>query len=169
MPSSGKVQILNDGEIQRKLKRMAYEIYENCFHEQEIYVVGIKERGCLLAEHLLPYLKELSNMRIHSLEIASNKADASKYEFTPSLEKKDLKGKTVILVDDVLNTGKTLMYAASALLHYNCKQLMTAVLVNRRHRMFPIRADIVGLTLSTTLKEHIDVSFEGNKPAVYLR
>ncbi len=169
MPDKESVQILNADDIQRKLKRMAYELHEACFNEKEIYLVGIRERGCMLVDHLLPYLQEISKIKIHVLEIELNKTDPSKYSFGNDFESKELRNKTVILVDDVLNTGRTLMYAASALVLQKCKQLISVVLVNRRHRMFPVRADIVGLTLSTTLKEHIEVKLKQKNPAVYLQ
>ena len=169
MPNSGKVKILSEDEIQRKLRRMSYEIHENCFHEKEVFLIGIRERGCQLVEHLLPHLKKISKAKIEVLEIGLDKKDPSKYAFTEGFDQKCLKGKTVILTDDVLNTGKTLMYAASALLLNHCRQLVTVVLVNRRHRLFPIRADIVGLTLSTTLKEHIEVELKKKDSAVYLK
>ena len=168
MPNSNSVEILKTQEIEKKLQRMAYEIHENTYAEKQVILLGIKERGCKLAEKLLPYLHEISKDKFILQEIALDKKDPTKYEFTEGFDPQLMRSKSVVLIDDVLNTGKTLMYAAAAVMFQHCSSLLTVILVNRRHRLFPVRADIVGLTLSTTLKEHIRVYLDSKKMAVYL-
>ncbi|MFP5471967.1 MAG: phosphoribosyltransferase family protein, partial [Bacteroidia bacterium] len=86
-----------------------------------------------------------------------------------SLSKDDFKGKTIVLVDDVLNSGKTMLHVIADLTRFDCKIIRTVVLVDRMHRLYPVRADFVGLTLSTTLEEHIEVEFEKDEINAYLR
>ncbi len=151
--------ILKEEKIDQKIKRMAYQIYEKFADESEIVVVGIREKGALLAEKIADELRSFAEPKI-TLESLKLKKGELKAEPEISFSKKDLDGKVVALVDDVLNSGITLIHAASHLLDANIKELTTIVLVDRRHRKFPIRADIVGMTLSTTLQEHIEVDLE---------
>lgn len=162
-----KTLILNNKQIQQKINRIAYEIYENNFEEKELILIGIKGSGFTFAQKIFDSLKSISNLKIKLLEFNIDKTDPLKKINLPAAEK-ELSKKTVILIDDVLNTGKVMMYSARHLLDYPLKRLVTAVLINRRHRSFPIRADYVGMTLSTTMQEHISVQFKKNKDAVYL-
>lgn len=160
--------ILNNKQVQQKINRIAYEIFENNYEEKELVIIGIHGSGFVFAKKLADAIAKVAPVKIRLSELNINKENPLKAKATVPVQEKEFAGKTVLLVDDVLNTGKVLMYAAKFLLDFPVKRLVTAVLVNRRHRSFPIRADYVGLTLSTTLQEHIAVEFRKNKDAVYL-
>lgn len=147
---------------------MAHEIHENNYMEKELTLVGVVGRGSEVAARLGKLLSSISDLTVFVEKIELDKEKPLNSEVTFSGELKSLKGKSVVLVDDVLNSGRTLIYAAKFLLDAEPKKLATAALVDRFHRKFPIRADFVGLTLSTNLKEHISVEMMKGKEAVYL-
>ncbi len=162
-----KVLILNQKQIKQKTQRIAHEIYENHYKEKEIVMVGIKNSGLVLAKRLKKIIESISDLTVtlHSIELNKDKPTQDTIRF--SGEQSDLKNKALVVIDDVLNSGRTLVYVVKFLLDYPVKSMKTVVLVDRFHRKFPVRADIVGLTLSTNLKEHISVDF--SKPeGVYL-
>lgn len=166
---SNKVKILDKTQIRQKLNRLAYEVYENNFHEKTLLIVGIEGNGYKVAVNLAEKLKEISKIKI---QLGKIKIDKTKpWLGVPEIdfEEKDFVNKTTVLVDDVLNSGKTLMYAVKLFLDKPIKKLSTVILVDRSHTNFPVKADFVGLTLSTTLQEHIEADFskKGNE-AVYL-
>lgn len=164
-----KTIILEGKQVEQKINRIAYELFENNFTEKTLVLVGVLPQGYILAEKLAKILNKISDCKIH---LASLQLDKKNPLDTPIKISEDLsffKNKNVILVDDVLNSGRTLMHAAAYLLQSNVKKLSTVCLVDRMHRSFPIRADIVGLTLSTTLQEHILVEFNKHKSIVYLK
>lgn len=166
---SEKVKILNTLQIDQKLNRLAFEIYENNFSEKELLIVGIEGNGYKVAVHLCERLKTISKIKINLGKIKLDKEKPWEAEAATDFSEKDFVNKTVILVDDVLNSGKTLMYAVKLFLDKPVKKINTAVLVDRSHTRFPVKADFVGLTLSTTLQEHIEADFtKNNKEAVYL-
>ncbi|MGZ3863632.1 MAG: phosphoribosyltransferase family protein [Bacteroidia bacterium] len=163
------VEILNTEQIQQKLNRLAYEIYEHTLDEKEVMLTGIEGNGYLVAKKLSALLKKISSQDITLGKITLDKknplAVAPKIDF----EEKDYKNKVVILVDDVLNSGKTLIYAVQLFLNQPVKKLHTVVLVDRSHTRYPVKADFVGLSLSTTLQEHIVADFsKSGKETVYL-
>jgi pyrimidine operon attenuation protein/uracil phosphoribosyltransferase len=160
--------ILTARQINQKLVRMAHEIHENHYKEKELVLVGITGRGMQLATRLSKLMKDVSDITLHLEEIELNKEKPLSSPPHYSGEMKKLKGKSVVLIDDVLNSGKTLMYAARFLLDIDVKSLTIVTLVDRYHRKFPIRPDIVGLTLSTNLREHVSVNLNKGKEAVYL-
>jgi pyrimidine operon attenuation protein/uracil phosphoribosyltransferase len=160
--------ILTAKQIHQKLTRMAHEMLENNYTEKTIVLVGVVGRGMQVAEALYKELKKITDIEVQLTSIELNKEKPLNSEMKFSGELKQLKGKSVILIDDVLNSGKTLIYATKHLLDTEPKALSTAALVDRFHRKFPIRADYVGLTLSTNLKEHIAVELDKGKEAVYL-
>ena len=160
--------ILTSKQIEQTLTRIAHEIHENHYKEKELVLVGIEGRGSQLANRLFKQLSEISELALTIEEIKLNKDKplSEPLQFTGEL--KALKGTSVVLIDDVLNSGKTLMYAARFLLEVDMKSLTIVTLVDRYHRKFPIRPDIVGLTLSTNLREHVTVNLTKGKEAVYL-
>ena len=164
-----KTEILNSKQIQQKLNRLTYEVYENNFSEKELLIAGIEGNGYLVAKRVCEALKKISKQKIQLGKITLDKKDPLSKEAKIDFTEKDYKNKTVILVDDVLNSGKTLIYAVRVFLDKPVKKLNTLVLVDRSHRMFPVKADFVGLSLSTTLQEHIvaDLSKKGQE-SVYL-
>jgi pyrimidine operon attenuation protein/uracil phosphoribosyltransferase len=159
-------KILSHSEIKAKVERIAHQIHESYFSEKEIVLIGIQGRGFDFAKRLLKILDSICELEIHLDEISLDKD--SPLERPIVLEKEiDLKGKHVLLVDDVLNSGKTMAYAVGHLLRSAPKTLKTVILVNREHHRYPITADFVGLSLATTLKEHISVEL-GRSDGVYL-
>jgi pyrimidine operon attenuation protein / uracil phosphoribosyltransferase len=161
--------ILNSKQIQQKINRIAYEIYENNYDEKEIIIAGIADNGYFLAKRLADVLKKIAPLEVNLLSIKLDKKNPLAEEIKINLSDKELKNKVIVLVDDVLNSGKTLMFGAKPFLTTPVKRLITAVLVDRGHNRYPIKADYVGLSLSTTLREHITVEIEKvGKEAVYL-
>lgn len=166
---STKIKILDTKQIDQKLNRLAFEVYENNFSEKELLLVGIDGNGYKVATHLGEKLKKISPLKIKLGKITVDKDKPWEGEPRIDFTEKDFINKTVVLVDDVLNSGKTLMYAVKLFLDKPVKKINTVVLVDRSHTRFPVKADYVGLSLSTTLQEHIEADFsKKNKEAVYL-
>lgn len=157
--------VLNETQIEQKVKRIAYEILENNFEAETLFLIGIKGNGMMLADELTKILKNISDQRIISGEIIVNKQNPLKQEIETSIDLTQIEDQTVILIDDVINSGKTMQYALIKLLEYPTKRIKTVALVDRKHRRYPIRCDYVGLTLSTTLQDRIEVNLEGVKEA----
>ena len=164
-----KVKILSTVEIRQKLNRLAYEVLENNFSEKELFVVGIDGNGYKVAMQLMERLKTISSLRLTLGKISLDKDAPWNGEPKIDFTEKAFVNKSIVLVDDVLNSGKTLMYAVKLFLDKPVKKINTVVLVDRSHRRFPVKADFVGLTLSTTTQEHIETDFsKKEKEAVYL-
>ena len=164
---SNKTLVLDHVSIMQKIRRIAYQIYEFNYSEKEIIFVAIEKQGVILAERIKPVLEEISGIEVKLLQLKVNKkSPLNSIELNGPGE--ILNNKSVILIDDVLNSGRTLIYAAKHILNYEVKKLTTVVLVDRLHREFPIKADFVGLTLSTTIQDHISVTFQEGDDAVYL-
>ena len=163
-----KSKILNIQEINQKLKRLAWQVYENNSAEKEIIVVGISERGLILAKQLADYIQEISNIKTKISHLELDKDNPYNKEVSLNLKEKEYSNKVVILVDDVLNSGKTLMYAAKHFLTTRLTSLSIMVLVDRNHNRYPIKADYIGLSLATTLQEYINVELKGADKGVYL-
>lgn len=164
-----KTLILNNKQIQQKINRIAYEIYENNYDEKEIIIAGIANNGFLLAKKIAEALQTISPLKTKLIEIVIDKKKPLSTEIKLGLTDKELINKVIILVDDVLNSGRTLIFGAKPFLTIPVKRLTTAVLVDRGHNRYPIKADFVGLSLSTTLLEHITVEInKKGKEAVYL-
>lgn len=160
-------QILADREISLKMRRICLEINQNCYNESEIVFMGIENKGYIFAGRLFKEYEKITSQKVLLHSISVDKENPSN-NVKLSLPIEQLQEKTIILIDDVLNSGKTLMYAAAKLLEVSLKKLVTVVLVNREHKRFPIDANIVGISLSTTLQEHIRVEFTEGHDAVYL-
>jgi pyrimidine operon attenuation protein / uracil phosphoribosyltransferase len=166
---SQKIKILNTLQIHQKLNRLAYEVYENNFFEKELLILGIDGNGYKFANELAERLKNISDKKLKIGRVKLDKTAPWKSQITSDFKPKDIENKTIILVDDVLNSGKTLMYAVKLFLDIPLKKLSTVILVDRSHTQFPVKADFVGLRLSTTLQEHIEADFsKKGKEAVYL-
>ena len=159
--------ILNQIEINHKIKRIAYQIYECNVNEQEIIIAGIYSNGYLFAKKIKSAIEEISNINplLCKVEINKNNPTSS---VTTSISPNDYKGKSLVLVDDVLNSGTTLIYGVKHFLDVPLKQFKTAVLVNRNHKKYPVKADFKGISLSTSLKEHVTVIFKEQKSKVIL-
>jgi pyrimidine operon attenuation protein/uracil phosphoribosyltransferase len=168
MPEN-QVLILDQKQIAQKINRIAYQILEDNLDEKEIVLAGIWDRGYKLALRLSAVLKEIASFKVTLLRIDLEKQN-SKLVSKTDLEESEWKNKVIILVDDVLNSGKTLAYGLGVFLDTPHKKIRTVVLVDRSHKIFPIATDFVGLELSTILKEHVDVvmDVEGEEDRVYL-
>lgn len=162
-----KTLVLNHRQIQQKITRMAYEIYERNATENQVIFAGISGMGRIFAELLANKLKEISPLEVESVEVLVDKMSIVQGNVTLS-ENIDMENKCLILVDDVLNTGKTLAYALKPFLEIAIKKMELAVLVNRSHKLFPVSPDYTGLELSTTLNEHISVNLSTDNYSVHL-
>ena len=160
--------ILGEREIQQKCRRIAYEILENNYDENELIIAGIFDQGYVFAGMLSKQLKEICKKKITLLKITLDKSAPLQGDIVLSETMEAVEGKTVVLVDDVLNTGRTLAYSLKPFLGVRIKKLETAVLINRSHKSFPISATYTGYELSTTINEHIEVKLESSQFGVYL-
>ncbi|TAH43788.1 MAG: phosphoribosyltransferase [Bacteroidetes bacterium] len=160
--------LLDQKEIEHRLNRLAYQIYEDNISESEIILAGIIKNGYLVAERLAEILKKISGLSIKLVEVHIDKKSQVEQEIVISMRREELNGKVIVLVDDVLNSGKTMMYALKPFLNADIKKVRTVVLVDRNHRRFPIAIDFSGLTLSTTMQEHVSVKFESDKARAIL-
>jgi pyrimidine operon attenuation protein/uracil phosphoribosyltransferase len=160
--------ILNKKETLQKIKRIAYEIYERNYQEKEIALAGIYDKGYFFAALLEKELKQLCSLKVTLVKITLDKSAKKQCDVTLDTDINSLKDKVVIVTDDVLNTGRTLVYSLQPFLTIPLKKLQTAVIVNRSHNNFPVSPDYIGYSLATTLKEHIDVVFDEEKFGVYM-
>ena len=159
--------ILDHVQINQKIKRIAYQIYESNSNETEVIIAGIVGNGYIFAEKLVATLQEISTLTITICEVRINKKKPLE-AISTSLDVADYKNKSLVLVDDVLNSGTTLIYGVKHFLDVPLKRFKTAVLVNRNHKKYPVKADFKGVSLSTSIKEHIQVDFSEQEAKAYL-
>lgn len=159
--------ILNKAEIQHKTKRIAYQIYETFVDEKEVVLAGITNSGFTFAKKIAAELEQISDLNVILCEVQINKNNPQDQIIT-SLKKEEYENKGLVLIDDVLNSGTTLIYGVKHFLDVPLKKFKTAVLVDRNHKKYPIKADFKGLSLSTSLQEHIQVVFENGEEYAYL-
>ncbi len=162
-----KILVLDHKQIQQKITRIAFEIYERHGGEEEIVFAGITGMGYRLSGLLADKLKETSPLEVRQIEIVLDKKAATMGEINLS-ESFSFEGKRVIIVDDVLNTGRTLAFAMNPFLKEAIKKLEIAVLVNRSHKLYPVSPDYTGYELATTLSEHITVHLDDTSSTVHL-
>ncbi len=160
--------ILNHQEIQHKIRRIAYQIYESNVDEDVIILAGIEANGYILAKKLKNNLEKISQIKPILCKVNIDKKHPLSTIET-SLKKEEYTNKSIVLVDDVLNSGSTLIYGVKHFLDVPLKQFKTAVLVNRNHKKFPVKADFKGLSLSTSLHEHIEIVLTGSTYKAYLK
>lgn len=163
------MQILNHRQVQQKIKRLAIEIYEHNCEEAGLILAGVNNNGLGFAQMLLDELREMTEQPLTLTHIRINPAapDGSPVQIDMPLD--ELRGKVIIVVDDVANTGRTTFYACKPLLETLPKKIEVAVLVDRTHKSFPVKVDYIGLSLATTLREHIRVQIRDTEDyAVYL-
>lgn len=159
--------ILNRAEIQQKVTRISYQIYETFVDENEIIIAGIAKNGFLFAEKLANELSKISDLKVTLCEVYIDKLNPQN-EIRTSISKEEYQNKGLVLVDDVLNSGTTLIYGVKHFLNVPLKKFKTAVLVDRNHKKYPVKADFKGISLSTSLHEHVQVVFENNDTFAYL-
>lgn len=165
--SKAEHRILSKQQIQHKISRIAYEIYENNYLEKKLYVAGIPS-GYKLANLLAKELNKISPFETSLLKIEFDNEAPTEKNIQVNCDPKELEGHVLILVDDVLHTGKTFLHSLRPFLDVDVKKIETVVLVNRSHKLFPISADYTGYELSTTLNDHIEVILDSGKFGVYL-
>lgn len=154
-------KILEQDQIDKIIKRIAYQILENNSEELEIFLIGIKNNGYVLAELIYHQLKQISNLNITLYSIQINKKDPLK-SIEHNFDLKKMKNKSIVLIDDVLNSGRTLLYGVKFLLDIPLSNFNTAVLIDRNHKKYPIKIDFKGISLSTSIEENVSVVFEKN-------
>ena len=159
--------ILTSEQIQQKTKRIAYQIYENNSREEEIVLAGISKNGFIFANKIKTYLENISTLKITMCEVFIDKKNPLS-QITTSISASDYQNKSIVLVDDVLNSGATLIYGIKHFLDVPLKRFKTAVLINRNHKKYPVKADFKGMSLSTTLQEHVSVDFDTKNTIAYL-
>ncbi|HMQ49076.1 MAG TPA: phosphoribosyltransferase family protein [Saprospiraceae bacterium] len=163
------MKILDQRQIEQKIKRLAYEILERNYQESELVLAGINNNGMGFARLLLEAIQAVSAIPITLSQIRLNPADPLEREITIDVPIEQLTGKAIIVVDDVANTGRTIFYAIKPLLQTLPGKVEVAVLVDRSHKSFPIKVDYFGLSLATTLRENIEVKIlEASEQAVFL-
>ena len=156
-----KNYILDAPTAARKLRRMAYEILENNTDSQGIVLAGIRESGSVIARNIQALLAEISPLLpVSLLSITLDKKHPSTVELN---RQENFDDKIIIVTDDVVNSGKTLLYALKPFLAFHPAKIQTLVLVERSHKTFPVKPDYVGLSIATTLQEHIYVEVEGEE------
>lgn len=163
------MKILNQHQIQQKIQRLAIQILENNFEERELILAGINNNGLTFAKMLLEQLEKISDIRFTLTQIRINPADPTNEEVVLQLPLEKVRDRVIIIIDDVANTGRTIFYGCKPLFRTLPKKVEVAVLVDRKHKSFPIKVDYVGLSLATTLMENIDVQIKDvEDPAVFL-
>lgn len=169
MTTGTRTLIMNSRQVNQRLNRLAWQVYEQCSDEQEIVVAGIAPNGFKLAGKIAAILGTISPIRVQLVELLISKESPLE---SPPVFKGDenaLAGKPVVVVDDVSNSGQTLMYGVRYFLSFPVKSIHTLVLVDRDHNRFPVQTNFVGLSLATMMMEHISVEMEPNgETAVYL-
>jgi pyrimidine operon attenuation protein/uracil phosphoribosyltransferase len=157
-----KKVIINDNQIRSKLKRISYQILETNLQNSMLVIAGIESNGYLIAKELKKILNKLSNIEVILCKVKIDKKNPRK-PIETSISKEEYSNKSIILVDDVLNSGSTLVYAVKHFLEVELVQFKTAVLVNRNHKKFPVKADFKGISLSTSMQSQVIVEFKGSK------
>ena len=161
-------RILSHEQIKHTVRRIAYQIFEANVDEKEIVIAGIDGGGLNFAKKIQRVLQDITKAKITLCKVSMDKRNPLKSGVNTSIAEKDYKNKSIVLVDDVLNSGTTLIYGVHHFLKTPLKQLKTAVLVNRNHKKYPVKADYKGISLSTSLQEHIEVEFKTKNDSVYL-
>ena len=157
---TNKKYILSKEVVEKKLRRMAYEVLENNIDEKEIILAGIRESGSVVARVIQKMLGEISSIKTELITITLDKKEPTDVTLSKTI---DFNEKIIILIDDVSNSGKTLLYALKPFMEFHPKKIQTLVLVERTHTSFPVRPDYVGLSIATTIQEHIYVEVNGDE------
>jgi len=158
--SSSSTQVLDHQQVLHKISRIAWQIYEEHQEAETVLLAGIAKRGAVLAELLAKELKAISDLEVELATIHLNKDAPLSEPLQISGVRGPFDGKNVVVIDDVLNSGATLIYGVRFFLDFPVQSIHTVVLVDRNHKRFPVKADFKGLSLSTALQEHVQVNIE---------
>ena len=161
------VLILDHIQISHKIRRIAYQIYESNVDAGEVILAGIAQNGFELAKQLEKELQKISDLELRLCEVKVNKKNPLE-KIVTSLPADQYKNKSIVLIDDVLSSGTTLIYGVRHFLDVPLKQFKTAVLVDRSHKKYPVKADFKGISLSTSIHETVKVTFEENQNRIEL-
>ncbi|HRH34674.1 MAG TPA: phosphoribosyltransferase family protein [Catalimonadaceae bacterium] len=162
-------KILDQPSIEVIIMRMSHQVHEQFFEFEELVIVGIESQGLELANRLNQHLMEMKAFKTEVIGLSLDKHQSSRPDFRFSPPLQNLNGKPVLLVDDVLNSGRTLTYCLSPLVEFQIPRLLVAVLVERIYRKFPVSASITGIPLSTTVEEKVVVRLSGDETeGIYL-
>lgn len=149
--------VLNQHQIDQKITRLSHELLENTYGEQELFIGGIVGNGEIFAKQIADIVRNNSSQQITVFSVELHKDLPLEHPIICTIDPAQLKGKTIILVDDVINSGTTMQYALMKILEQPVRSVKTVALVDRLHRRYPIKCDFVGMTLTTTLKERVEV------------
>jgi pyrimidine operon attenuation protein/uracil phosphoribosyltransferase len=161
-------RILNHQEIEHKIKRIAYQIYETFVGEETIIIAGIASNGFIFANKIAQALESISDIKVTLCEVIIDKQNPSQ-PISTSISKEEYTNKGLVLVDDVLNSGTTLVYGVKHFLDVPLRKFKTAVLVDRNHKKYPVKADFKGISLSTSSLEHVQVVFDKKGDYAFLQ
>lgn len=162
MAMEDKIIILNDTQIRSKLKRISYQILEANLKTSDIVIAGIESNGYKIAKEVKKILNKISELEVILCKVIIDKKNP-RSPIKTSINKEIYTNKSIVLIDDVLNSGSTLIYGVKYFLEAELTQFKTAVLVNRNHKKFPVKADFKGISLSTSIQNHVLVEFKGSK------
>lgn len=158
---SAHKNILSKETAAQKIQRLALEVAENLSGDNApLIIVGIKEHGIVIAEKINSLLIKYINAAPQIISMAFDKNQPREIKLS---EEVDFSGKNVLLIDDVCNSGKTLLYALKPMLCFYPKRIQTLVLIDRMHKLYPVKPDYVGLSLATTLQDFIHVEVVNNE------
>jgi len=163
-----QITILNHVEIEHKIKRIAYQIYETFVDEEDIVIAGISNNGFIFAQKIAAVLDQISPLKTVLCEVHVNKQNPFE-PVTTSIDKALYKNKGLVLVDDVLHSGTTMVYGIKHFLDVPLRKFKTAVLIDRNHKKYPVKVDFKGISLSTSLQEHVQVVFDADADMAYLK
>ena len=162
MVMEDKTIILDDTQIRSKLKRISYQILEANLKTSDIVIAGIESNGYKIAKEIKKILNKISELEVILCKVIIDKKNP-RNPIKTSINKDIYTNKSIVLIDDVLNSGSTLIYGVKHFLEVEVVQFKTAVLVNRNHKKFPVKADFKGISLSTSMQNHVLVEFKGSK------
>lgn len=165
---SEKTLILDNKQISQRLNRLAWQVYEQCSEEKEIILAGIGRNGFALAGRIGKLVEKISPLKTKVTRIELDKDSPLEHPIKIEVDAAACLGKTVLIVDDVSNSGKTLMYGVKPFLEFPVRSILTLVLVDRDHNRYPVKTNFVGLSLATTLQEHISVVLDERGDSVSL-
>ena len=160
--------ILTKEQIQQITKRIAYQIYETFIEETEVVITGIANSGYVFAQKITDEVEKISDLKVTLGRMEINKQDPLQ-EIRTNLQKEAYENKAIVLVDDVMNSGATLIYGVKYFLDVPVKKFKTAVLIDRNHKKFPVKADFKGISLSTSSLELIQFVFNGAEEYAFLK